>query len=369
MEQVPEPRHGKPRRGIKTAKIFVVDDNPTNVTVLEAILKKEGYTNVVSTTDSRTVVASHLAERYDLILLDIQMPHMSGIEVMQALAGEIVDDYLPILVLTAQTDTETHKSALSAGAKDFLTKPFQRWEVVQCIRNLLETRIFYKAQRIRADVLEEKVRERTEEIRATQLEIVRRLGRAGEFRDNETGAHVIRMSKMSQLLAVAAGLGEKHAEIILFASPMHDVGKIGIPDRVLLKNGKLEAAEWEIMKKHAEMGAEIIGDHNSELLRLAALIAKTHHEKWDGTGYPRGLKGEEIPVEARIVSICDVFDALTSRRPYKEPWTVEAAAKFINDQAGSHFEPAMVEVFNRILPAVAALKTEFPDEDEAEAAD
>lgn len=346
---------------IKSAKILIVDDNPTNVTVLEAILKKEGYGDVTSTTDARTVLPLYLSEGFDLILLDIQMPHMSGIEVMQALSERIKDDYLPILVLTAQTDVETHRSALSVGAKDFLTKPFQRWEVVLRIRNLLETRIYYKGQRHRADELEEKVRERTEEIRRTQLEIIRRLGRAGEYRDNETGAHVVRMSRMSQMLARAAGLDERRAELVLFASPMHDVGKIGIPDKILLKNGKFDEEEWQIMKKHVEIGADIIGDHESELLRLAALIAQTHHEKWDGSGYPAGLKGEEIPLESRIVAICDVFDALTSARPYKTAWPEEKAKDFIVAGAGGHFDPELVQVFLRILPDIVRLKKEIPD--------
>ncbi len=349
---------------ILNSRILIVDDKPANVALLEFMLEKEGYANVSSTLDSRQVVPMMEADPFDLILLDIRMPFMDGIEVMQAMAGIIKNDYLPILVLTAQTDFETRKQALSAGARDFLTKPFQDWEVCLRIRNMLETRAYFNGQKVRANELEGLVDERTREILETQLEIIRRLGRAGEYRDNETGAHIIRMSKMSRQLALAAGYSQEFANKILYASPMHDVGKIGVPDRVLLKPGKHTPDEWEIMKLHVTIGSDIVGDHPSELIQMAKVIAETHHEKWDGSGYPNGLSGEDIPLESRIVMICDVFDALTSKRPYKEPWPTERAIDLINSEAGKHFDPDLVEFFRGIVDEFLVIKDEYPDIEE-----
>ncbi|NVK19811.1 MAG: response regulator [Methylocystaceae bacterium] len=350
---------------IQQSKILVVDDKPANVMLLEQLLEEEGYTNIFSTMDSRKVVELYVSENIDMILLDIRMPHMDGIEVMEALKEVIgPDDYLPILVLTAQTDMETRQRALSVGARDFLTKPFQPWEVFQRIHNMLETRVFYLSQRSRANVLADEVFKRTQQIRETQLEVVRRLGRAGEYRDNETGAHVVRMSKSCKLLALAAGLDREFAELILQASPMHDVGKIGIPDRILLKPGRLTPEERVIMETHVEIGVDIIGEFESPMLEMARSIAATHHEKWDGSGYPDKLSGKDIPVEGRIAAICDVFDALTSERPYKEAWPLEKAVSFLEENAGSHFDPDLVQLFISIIPDVVALREQHPDEEE-----
>lgn len=350
---------------IKESKILIVDDKPANVLLLEQLLEEEGYENVISTTDSREVVSLYVTEKVDMILLDIRMPYMDGLEVMAALK-EVVGphDYLPILVLTAQTDMETRQNALSMGARDFLTKPFQPWEVFQRIHNMLETRVFYLSQRSRANVLADEVFKRTQEIRATQLEVVRRLGRAGEYRDNETGAHVVRMSKSCKLLALKAGLGRDFAELILQASPMHDVGKIGIPDNILLKPGRLTPEERAIIERHVEIGVDIIGEFDSPMLEMARRIAASHHEKWDGSGYPKGQAGDDIPLEGRIAAICDVFDALTSERPYKEAWPIEKAVSFIEENSGSHFDPTLAKLFVEIIPDVVALREEYPDEEE-----
>lgn len=350
---------------LKDSCILIVDDKPANVLLLEQLLEEEGYRNVLSTTDSREVLGIYRDQSVDMILLDIRMPFMDGIEVMQTLKEEVGNnDYLPILVLTAQTDTETRQKALAAGARDFLTKPFQPWEVFQRIHNLLETRIFYNNQRLRADDLELEVQKRTRELQLTQHEVVRRLGRAGEYRDNETGAHVVRMSKSCRLLALEAGLGEAFAELILQASPMHDVGKIGIPDNILLKPGRLTPEEREIMETHVEIGVDIIGKFDSDMLNMAREIAATHHEKWDGSGYPKGLAGEDIPISGRIAAICDVFDALTSERPYKDAWPLEKTVALIKDNAGSHFDPELVKLFVEIIPQVTSLRLEHPDEEE-----
>ncbi|MHA1599138.1 MAG: response regulator [Alphaproteobacteria bacterium] len=345
------------------ARILIVDDNPANVQLLDMMLEMEGFENVSSTSDPREVEALHNENNYDLILLDIRMPHLDGFQVMEMLSEVHKDDYLPIIVLTAQKDMETRIKALQGGAKDFLTKPFDRAEVMHRIDNMLEVRFLYNERKNQAEVLERKVRERTQELQETRLEIIRRLGRAGEFRDNETGMHVIRMSKSCQRLAIAAGLGEDMAEQIMQASPMHDVGKIGITDKVLLKPGKLDADEWEHMKTHAQIGADIIGDHPSEVMQMAREIAITHHEKWDGTGYPSGLKGTDIPIVGRIAAVCDVFDALTSERPYKEAWTVEKAVSFLNENAGSHFDPDLVGHFNDILAEILDIREKFADDE------
>ncbi len=345
----------------RNAGILIVDDNATNVKLLEMTLEVEGFANVKSTTDPREVLDLQQQEKFDVILLDIQMPHMDGFEVMDQLRGIAEGDYMPVLVLTAQQDMETRLRALECGARDFVTKPFDRSEVINRIYNMLEVRFLYNERRRQAEVLEAKVKERTQQLQDSRLELIRRLGRAGEYRDNETGMHVIRMSKSCRSLALRAGLDENTAELILQASPMHDVGKIGIPDNILLKPGKLEPDEWEIMKTHSTIGADIIGEHDSGIMQMAYAIALTHHEKWDGTGYPHGLKGEEIPIEGRIATICDVFDALTSERPYKKSWSVEKAVDFINQNAGSQFDPDLVGHFNDALEEILAIRKKHAD--------
>ncbi|MFH2123285.1 MAG: HD domain-containing phosphohydrolase [Pseudomonadota bacterium] len=346
---------------LKQSNILIVDDNPANISLLECILEDEGYEQFTSTIDPRMVLPLCQQDDFDLILLDIRMPYMSGLEVMQQLRDQLTDDYLSVLVLTAQTDMQTRQEALKLGAKDFVTKPFEQWEVMLRIRNLLETRHFYKKQLIRGDVLEEEVKRRTEEIRSVQLEIIRRLGLAGEYRDNETGAHVVRMSRMAEIIARGAGLDSKICELVLFSSPMHDIGKIGIPDKVLLKPGPLDADEWEIMKNHVRIGKEIIGDYPAEIMWMAGTIALSHHERWDGSGYPQGLKGEDIPIYGRIAAISDVFDALLSRRPYKDPWPPERALQLIQEEAGKHFDPRLVQVFVDNFHAIMEVQTAFAD--------
>ena len=248
-------------------------------------------------------------------------------------------------MLTAQLDKQTRQQSLILGAKDFLTKPFQHWEALLPIRSQLETRCFYKQQVVRGDFLEREVARRTEEIRSVQLEIVRRLGLAGEFRDNETGAHIIRMSKIAEVIARGAGLDEKTCELIRYSSTMHDVGKIGIPDDILLKPGKLNAEEWEIMKSHVDIGTQIIGEYPADIIWMGSVIACSHHEKWDSSGYPDGLKGESIPIAARIAAISDVFDALLSKRPYKDPWPLDKTLELMKENSGKHFNPTLFDVF------------------------
>jgi putative two-component system response regulator len=210
-------------------------------------------------------------------------------------------------------------------------------------------------------ILEQKVRERTRELEETRMEIIRRLGRAAEYRDNETGLHIIRMSKFSQILGQATGMSDQDSGMLLNASPMHDIGKIGIPDSILLKPGKLDADEWEIMKTHSSIGAKILSGHPSELMQMAREIALTHHEKWDGSGYPGGLSGEEIPLSGRIVALADVFDALTSERPYKKAWAVDDAVSFIKENSGKHFDPTLVELFIDRLDEIIEVRDKYAE--------
>ncbi|MBX7219738.1 MAG: response regulator [Blastocatellia bacterium] len=343
------------------AKILIIDDLDVNVTFFEALLRSEGYENVYGTTSPRKGLELYRTIRPELVLLDLNMPHMDGFQVMEKIKELEHDSYPPILVLTGLSDHEVRLRALEHGARDFLCKPFEQVEALARIRNMVEVRLLHNAVRAQNRELEARVHERTRELRETQLEIIRRLGRAAEYRDNETGMHVIRMSQYCARLGRAVGLSEEECELLLYASPMHDLGKIGIPDRILLKHGQLEEEEWEIMKTHTLIGADLLAGHNSELMQLASLLALCHHERWDGTGYPRRLAGEAIPIQARITALCDVFDALTSERPYKPAWTVEATLAEIDRQKGIHFDPELVRLLHNILPEILEIKARYSD--------
>jgi len=346
----------------QAARIFIVDDQIQNVALLESLLELEGYDNICTTTDSRQAAAIYAESKPDLVLLDFRMPHMDGVDVIKEFDKIKNDyDYIPVIILTAQSDIQTRDRALAAGANDFITKPFDNTEILLRIRNALTTRAFFLGQRHRADLLDAEVKKRTQEIFDIQLEVIRGLGRAGEYRDNETGKHVLRMSESCKIVALKMGLGDKFAEQILQASPLHDVGKIGIPDHILLKPGRLDTQEMETMKTHVSIGLSIVGDMDTPVLEMARNIAKYHHEKWDGTGYLNGLAGEDIPIESRIASVCDVFDALTSERPYKKAWPVEEALMHIKNNAHRHFDPAVVDAFVSCLDDVLCISHQFSD--------
>ena len=346
---------------IHAGHILIVDDNPVNLQVVQKILSNDGYINIDTTTDPSLVRDMYRSNMYDLILLDIHMPQMSGFDVMAQLQCDYPGDYLPILILTADQSEDVRNIALSSGAKDFINKPFERLEVILRVRNILEVRLLHKEVIKDKHELERRVMERTQQLFDIQVNLIRCLGKAAEYRDNETGMHVIRISETSACLARQMGLSEKECEIIRHASPMHDIGKIAIPDRVLLKSGHLTESEWEVMKTHAEIGAEILAGQESELLSAAALLASSHHEKWDGSGYPLGLKGEDIPLFARIVTICDVFDALLSHRPYKQPWTVTDTVDYIHDNSGVIFDPQVVNHFDQVLGDLLTIRAKYPD--------
>ncbi len=348
-------------KDILNAKILIVDDEPGNILVLERMLKFSGFKNINSTQNGQEVAELYNSFSPDLILLDLMMPNFDGFDVMKSLKGKMGDDYLPILILTAQPDHPTRLRALESGAKDFVNNPFESTEILARIRNMLEVRLLHNQVRDNNKTLEIKVAERTQELERTQRDVIYRLGRAAEFRDNETGMHVIRMSVYSKLLAQHIGLPDKECELILNASPMHDIGKIGIPDRILLKKGKLTDEEWKIMKTHAEIGAKLLSGSASKLMQLAETIALTHQERWDGSGYPQELKGTAIPLVGRLVALADVFDALTSERPYKRAWTVEEATQEIIAKNGILFDPELVTAFQEILPQFIAIKEEYSD--------
>ncbi len=295
-----------------SSRILIVDDEPANLKLLDKFLSGQGYHGLELLRDSREVIKHYQAARPDLILLDINMPHLDGYQVMEQLR-ELNDPLLPpIIILTAQHGKEYLLRALSAGARDFITKPFDHVELLMRVRNLLDAQLAHRLMHDQKMVLEEMVLTRTEELCRTRLQIVQRLGMAAEYRDEETGSHILRMSHISALLARAIGWSEADVDLMLNASPMHDIGKIGIPDAILLKPGKFEPHEWEIMKAHAAIGGKLLSDDDSDLLSMAHEIAYTHHEKWDGSGYPNGLSGEAIPLSGRIAALADVFDALTS---------------------------------------------------------
>lgn len=332
----------------KKAKILIVDDQEQNVILLEAMLRQEGYTNLASTTESSRVAALCWGTNFDLLLLDLHMPDPDGFEVMRMLAPWIENRWIPILVITADATPEVRDRALAVGAKDFVTKPFQRTEVLLRIKNLLEVRFLQLEQRGESLALEQRVHEQTEDLNDARLEVIERLAIAAEYRDDETGGHTRRVGRTSALIARALGLGENRVELIRQAAPLHDVGKIGVSDRILLKPGKLNSEEAALMKTHVKIGRSILSGSRSLLLQMAEQIAYTHHEWWDGSGYLCGLRGTAIPTVGRIVAVADVFDALTHERPYKEAWPLERAVAEIQNMSDRQFDPDVVEAFSTL---------------------
>lgn len=332
------------------ARFLIVDDEPQNVGVLTQMLRMWGATNILSTTLGAEAVPLTEAYMPDLLLLDLMMPDVDGFMVMEQLPTVVAaNDYLPILVLTADTTDVAKKRALKLGAADFLTKPFDATELSLRIQNLLARRLLHLKLVEQNQELDQQVQERTAQLAQAEIDTAECLAMAAEYRDDDTGQHTQRVGQLAAQLAHQLGQDEEVCTLLLRAAPLHDVGKIGIPDSILLKPGKLTPEEFDIIKTHASIGAAIMGRHHTALLQLAALIAASHHEKWNGTGYPLGLTGEEIPLEGRIVAVVDVFDALTHERPYKAAWTLEEAIAEIVRSSGAHFDPNVVEAFLNLM--------------------
>ena len=337
---------------IRDASILIVDDLEVNVALLERMLRREGYHAIRSLTDSQLVDETYLEFQPDILLLDIRMPVIDGFGVMENLAKLPGGDRLPIIVITGEGERAVRHRALEAGARDFLEKPLDKTEAMSRIRNVLEVRLLHEQLRQHNETLEERVHLRTRELQDSQVEVVTRLMRAAEHRDDVTGGHISRMCLIARALAPHCGLNPEETNLLYHAATMHDVGKIGIPDGVLNKPGSLDDSEWETMRQHPEIGAEILANGMSPLMKMAEQVSLYHHEKWDGTGYPRGLSGDDIPLEARVCAVADVLDALVSRRPYKEPWTLDEALTELRDKAGTHFDPGVVGKLDEIMDSI-----------------
>ena len=376
--------HPSIEQQIRDAHILIVDDEPANLRLIERILEHAGYTNLAATGDSRQVAALIQQQRPALLLLDLTLPHLDGFAVMAAVRALLErDEVLPILVLTADANPETRHRALKEGALDYLVKPLDQLEVLLRVRNLLTLKFLLGRERARSAELQNDVDERTQqleqsnrllqqanaelaganahlqwahcEIERAQEEIVNRLVESvevrGEKRDDATATTSNRVGQLAEDLARALGLDARQLQLIRHAAPLHDIGKIGISDAVLLKPAPLTPAEWDEARSHVEIGAALLSQSEVALIQMAHTIAYTHHERWDGQGYPNGLKGEETPIEGRILAVVDVFDALTTTRPYKQAWTAEQALTEIENQSGRQFDPTVVRTFSELMQA------------------
>ncbi len=349
-------------RSFLDARITVLDDEQVNVDLLLRILELTGYTNAIGYTDPARFLEDCRESPPDLALLDVRMPEMSGFQVLERMRRELDDfDYRPVMIITSDDDRETKQKALSSGARDFLSKPVSPVEVRLRVGNLLHTRFLQTELRRHADRLEERVRARTAQLEEARIEILERLALAAEYRDDATGEHTRRVGRESAALARALGLSLDEVEDIRRAAPLHDVGKIALPDRILLKEGPLTDEEMDEVKEHPTVGARILSGSRVPMLLVAEDIALSHHESWDGNGYPQGLEGENIPLSARIVAVVDVFDSLTHERPYKRAWTEEEALDEIASLAGTKFDPRVVEAFLRLHGRDAPLPDAAPD--------
>lgn len=322
-------------------RLLIVDDDEPSAQVAARVLRRSGFRDVRTVSDSRTVLALFTEYAPDLLILDVRMPHLDGFSVLRQVRTRFAGEYLPVLVVTGDADDATRRQALGQGATDFLTKPYDPSEIILRVMNLLRTRILTQE-------LEARVRERTRRLRSAEVEVAQRLALAAELRDYRGGEHTQRVGRTSALVASALGMPQAEVENIRLAAPLHDVGKLAIPEEILLKPSALTLEELDVVKSHTVFGARMLGGSESPILQRAEEIALYHHENWDGTGYVPGLKGEAIPIAARIVHIADVFDALIHERPYKDPWSVGDAVEWIEERSAQMFDPAVVQAFLQV---------------------
>ncbi len=347
--------------------VLIVDDLERNRNLLQQYVDELGYQSA-STNNGLEALDFIKDVEPDLVLLDMKMPIMDGYETLDQLKSDPKLRHIPVIMISAYGEMENIIPCIKRGAVDYLAKPFEsvlleaRIQSALSLKKLRDNEEEYRKKIENYSIqLESETLRRTTDLLHTQLRLIRRLGHASEYKDNETGMHVVRISHYCKKLGEAFGWAPESCELIYHASPLHDVGKIGIPEQILLKPEKLNHDEWEIMKTHTTIGAEILKGGGSELETMAKKIALTHHEKWNGTGYPEGLKEEDIPIEGRIVAIADVFDTLTSDRSFKKRWPVEDAIDFIENASGTEFDPEMVRLFLKILPDIIEIKNEYPD--------
>lgn len=343
--------------------VAIVDDVEINLTLFRHLIARVGGEVVPHCFSEPLPALAWCAENpVDIVIVDYMMPEVDGIEFIRRLRQLPDLDNIPVVMVTASNQAEVRYAALEAGATDFLGKPVDKNEFIARLRNMAQLRGSQRLLRDRAALLASEVAAATETIVERERETIFRLSRAAEYRDPETGAHILRMAHYSRLIAGALGLPPEEQQLVFEAAPMHDIGKVGTPDMILLKPGRLDPDEFTIMKRHARVGYDILRDSTSPILQAAAAIALAHHEKFDGSGYPQGLAGEAIPLHGRIVAVADVFDALTSERPYKTAWPLDRALSFLREQSGQHFDPACVEAFMSRLDDILAIRAAHADD-------
>lgn len=366
-----------------TAKIMLIDDEPINIKVARKYLQDAGYREFAAVTDPSSAMEEVFRHRPDCIVLDVMMPRVNGLDLLRTVRANPELTHTPILILTASCERETKLQALDAGATDFLEKPVDPAELLPRVRNALTIKAHQDQLQRQAGALEAAVRKRTEELAASRLEVVQCLARAAEFRDDNTGRHVVRVGRYAGIIGKKLGLDDEYVHLLELAAQLHDVGKIGIPDDVLLKSGALSPEEFDVIQRHcgygkkvfeqvseqdrltlqqhATLGARMLDCTSSPLIQIAARTALTHHERWDGTGYPLGLAGEDIPLEGRITAVADVFDALSSRRPYKPAFPLAKCFQILEEGRGKHFDPAILDAFLEARNEIIAVQLEYAD--------
>lgn len=373
---------------VRTSKIMIVDDEQLVIRVVRRFLSSDGYENFITLNDPREAIEAIDREKPDVVLLDIMMPHITGLDLLKIRQKTSSLQHIPFIILSASSENQIKRDALQLGATDFLSKPVDPSDLVLRVQNALTVKRHHDHLANYAIELERQVRERTKQIEKSREQIIHCLARAAEYRDNETGEHVIRVGKYCAVIADQLGFGPEYCREIELAAQLHDVGKIGIPDSVLLNPGKLNNEEFDVMKthcglgmqimepladaegervrRHTDMGGFIMDGVDSPMLELAATIARTHHEKWDGTGYPFQLNGENIPIEGRICCVADVYDALCSERPYKPKFPIQKCLEIMLSERGSRFDPIVLDAFFERIEEIESIRQAYDDQDKVQ---